>query len=122
MGSQQQRSCVGRDQPGIECRFHTAIYVAELTVDDAAVTAQAKAQLGYKGKARSRTLVVKMALLLNGLETCSNSARARTFVPAPGSSTWASTTSETNCVGPNRGSGWSVAARASTFSIGSACA
>jgi hypothetical protein len=22
--SQQQRSCVGGDQPGIECRFHTA--------------------------------------------------------------------------------------------------
>jgi hypothetical protein len=24
--SQQQRSCVGGDQPGIECRFHTATF------------------------------------------------------------------------------------------------
>jgi hypothetical protein len=46
-----------------------AVYVAELTIDDKAVIAQAKAKLGYKGKARSRKSVVKMALLLNGVES-----------------------------------------------------
>jgi hypothetical protein len=46
-----------------------AVYVAELTIDDKAVIAQGKAELGYKGKARSRKSVVKMALLLNGVET-----------------------------------------------------
>lgn len=46
-----------------------AVYVAELTVDDKAVIAQAKAKLGYKGKAKSRKSVVRMALLLNEVET-----------------------------------------------------
>jgi hypothetical protein len=46
-----------------------AVYLAELTIDDAAVIARAKAELGYKGKARSRKSIVKMALLLNGVET-----------------------------------------------------
>jgi hypothetical protein len=46
-----------------------AVYVAELTIDDKAVIAQATAKLGYKGKARSRKSVVKMALLLNGVES-----------------------------------------------------
>lgn len=46
-----------------------AVYVAELTIDDEKVIAQAKKKLDYKGKARSRKSVVKMALLLNGVET-----------------------------------------------------
>ena len=45
------------------------VYVAELTIDDAKVIEQAKKKLAYKGKARSRRSVVKMALLLNGVET-----------------------------------------------------
>lgn len=46
-----------------------AVYVAELTIDDKAVIARAKAELAYKGKARSRKSVVRMALLLNGVDT-----------------------------------------------------
>ncbi|MFG1230396.1 SMEK domain-containing protein [Xanthobacter wiegelii] len=46
-----------------------AVYAAELTIDDMAVITQARAELGYKGKARSRKSIVKMALLLNGVET-----------------------------------------------------
>jgi hypothetical protein len=46
-----------------------AVYVAELMIDDKTVIAQAKAKLAYKGKARNRRSVVKMALLLNGVET-----------------------------------------------------
>ncbi|SEI96021.1 hypothetical protein SAMN05518849_1022 [Sphingobium sp. AP50] len=46
-----------------------AVYVAELTIDDKAVIAQAKAQLGYRGKARGRRPIVKMALLLNDVHT-----------------------------------------------------
>jgi len=52
-----------------QVRLPKAVYVAELTIDDKAVIAQAKAELGYRGKARSRKSVVKMALLLNGVET-----------------------------------------------------
>ncbi len=52
-----------------EIRVPDAVYVAELTIDDKAITAQAKSELGYRGKARSRKSVVKMALLLNGVET-----------------------------------------------------
>jgi hypothetical protein len=52
-----------------QIRLPEAVYVAELTIDDKAVIARAKAKLGYKGKARSRKSVVKMALLLNGVET-----------------------------------------------------
>lgn len=46
-----------------------AVYVAELTIDDETVIARGQAELGYKGKARSRKSVVKMALLLNGVDT-----------------------------------------------------
>lgn len=46
-----------------------AVYVAELTIDETAVIARAKTELGYKGKARSRQSIVRMALLLNGVET-----------------------------------------------------
>lgn len=46
-----------------------AVYVGELTIDDAAVIARAKAELGYRGMARGRKSIVKMALLLNGVET-----------------------------------------------------
>lgn len=50
-------------------RLPKAAYVAELTIDDKAVIARAKAELNYKGKAKSRKSVVKMALLLNGVES-----------------------------------------------------
>jgi len=46
-----------------------AVYVAELTIDDKKVIAQGTAKLGYKGQARGRKSVVKMALLLNDVET-----------------------------------------------------
>ncbi|QGY01606.1 SMEK domain-containing protein [Methylobacterium mesophilicum SR1.6/6] len=46
-----------------------AAYVAELTIDDKAVISRAKRELNYKGYAKSRKAVVKMALLLNGVET-----------------------------------------------------
>ena len=46
-----------------------AVYVAELVIDDKKVIAQAKKKLAYKGMAKSRRSVVKMALLLNGVET-----------------------------------------------------
>ncbi|WP_315747605.1 MULTISPECIES: SMEK domain-containing protein [unclassified Bradyrhizobium] len=46
-----------------------AVYVAELTIDDEKVIAQGKAKLGYKGQAQSRKSVVKMALLLNDVQT-----------------------------------------------------
>jgi hypothetical protein len=52
-----------------QIRFPEAVYVAELTIDDKAVITQAKTKLSYKGKARSRKSVVKMALLLKGVET-----------------------------------------------------
>ncbi|MBM6584409.1 hypothetical protein ILT44_29890 [Microvirga sp. BT689] len=52
-----------------QIRLPKFVYVAELMIDDKAVIAQAKAELGYKGKARSRKSIVKMALLLNGVET-----------------------------------------------------
>ena len=50
-------------------RLPEAAYVAELTIDDQSVIARAKAELNYKGKAKSQRSVVKMALLLNGVET-----------------------------------------------------
>jgi hypothetical protein len=50
-------------------RLPDAVYVAELTIDDKRVIAQGKAKLNYGGKARSRKSVVKMALLLNDVET-----------------------------------------------------
>jgi len=46
-----------------------AVYVAELSIDDKKVIAEAKIKLSYKGHARSRKAVVKMALLLNGVDT-----------------------------------------------------
>jgi hypothetical protein len=52
-----------------QIRLPEVVYVAELTVSDKAVIAQAKTKLNYQGKARSRRSVVKMALLLNGVET-----------------------------------------------------
>ncbi len=50
-------------------RLPVAVYVADLAIDDAAVIARARKTLSYKRKARSRRSVVKMALLLNGVET-----------------------------------------------------
>ena len=52
-----------------EIQLPEAVYVAELTIDDTAVIAQARAELNYRGYAKSRRAVVKMALLLNGVET-----------------------------------------------------
>ncbi|WFU52366.1 SMEK domain-containing protein [Bradyrhizobium pachyrhizi] len=52
-----------------QIRLPKTVYVGELTIDDKKVIAQAKTKLGYKGKARSRRSVVKMALLLNGVES-----------------------------------------------------
>ncbi|KAA2235976.1 SMEK domain-containing protein [Salinarimonas soli] len=52
-----------------QIRLPEAVYVAELTIDDKAVIAKAKAELSYKGMARGRKSVVKMALLLNSVET-----------------------------------------------------
>lgn len=52
-----------------EIQLPGAVYVADLMIDDKAVAARAKAELGYKGMARSRKAVVKMALLLNGVDT-----------------------------------------------------
>ena len=42
------------------------IYVAELLIDEKDVVNRSQAELGYKGKARSKRSIVKMALLLNG--------------------------------------------------------
>jgi hypothetical protein len=50
-------------------RLPQAVYVAELTIDDKEVIAQARKSLSYRGKARSRNSVVKMALLLNDVHT-----------------------------------------------------
>lgn len=44
-------------------------YIAQLTIDDQSVIARAKVELNYKGRAKSQKSVVKMALLLNGVET-----------------------------------------------------
>ena len=50
-------------------RMPRAVYVAELTINDKEVIAQARRSLSYKRKTRSRTSVVKMALLLNDVHT-----------------------------------------------------
>lgn len=50
-------------------RLPQAVYVAELTIDDKRVIAEARKSLSYRGKARSRNSVVKMALLLNDIHT-----------------------------------------------------
>lgn len=52
-----------------EIRLPEAVYVAELTIDDKAVIARAKAELSYRGYAKGRRAVVKMALLLNEVQT-----------------------------------------------------
>ena len=41
-----------------------AVHVAELAIDDKAVIAQAKSELGYGGRSKNRRSTVKMALLL----------------------------------------------------------
>lgn len=46
-----------------------AVQVAELAIDDKAVIAQAKSELGYGGRSKNRRSTVKMALLLEGVET-----------------------------------------------------
>jgi hypothetical protein len=46
-----------------------AIYVAELTIDDKAVIARAKAELNYGGRSKSKRSTIKMALLLEEIET-----------------------------------------------------
>jgi hypothetical protein len=52
-----------------EIQLPETVYVAELMIDEAAVIARGKAELGYKGNAPSRASIVRMALLLNGVET-----------------------------------------------------
>lgn len=46
-----------------------AVYVADLAIDDKAIITRAKAELGYGGRSRKRRSTVKMALLLEGVET-----------------------------------------------------
>lgn len=46
-----------------------SVYVAELTIDDKAVITRAKAELNYGGRSTNRRSTVKMALLLEGVET-----------------------------------------------------
>ncbi|RYF20177.1 MAG: hypothetical protein EOO77_08560 [Oxalobacteraceae bacterium] len=46
-----------------------AVYVAELTIDDKTVVERAKVELSYRGYAKGRRAVVKMALLLNDVQT-----------------------------------------------------
>ncbi|TWB77214.1 hypothetical protein FBZ87_10326 [Nitrospirillum amazonense] len=50
-------------------RLPQAVYVGELTINDKEVIEQARNSLSYQGKARSRSSVVKMALLLNDVHT-----------------------------------------------------
>lgn len=50
-------------------RLPEAVHVAELAIDDKEVLSRARTELNYGGKARSRRSIVKMALLLNGVET-----------------------------------------------------
>lgn len=50
-------------------RLPEAVHVAELAIDEKEVLSRARAELNYGGKARSRRSIVKMALLLNGVET-----------------------------------------------------
>jgi hypothetical protein len=45
------------------------VYVAELSIDEKAVIREAKASLNYKGRASGKKSIVKMALLLNGVDT-----------------------------------------------------
>jgi len=45
------------------------IYVADLAVDEKTVLERAKAELGYKRKTRKKRSIVKMALVLNEVET-----------------------------------------------------
>ena len=52
-----------------EIRLPEAVYVAELTINDKAVIERAKAELSYRGYAKGRRAVVKMALLLNDVQT-----------------------------------------------------
>jgi len=52
-----------------EIRLPEAVYVAELMIDDKAVIERAKAELSYRGYAKGRRAVVKMALLLNDVKT-----------------------------------------------------
>lgn len=50
-------------------RLPEAVHVADLAIDDKEVLSRARVELNYGGKARSRRSIVKMALLLNGVET-----------------------------------------------------
>ncbi len=50
-------------------RLPSSFWVAELALDDKAILERAKVELAYKGKAKGRRSVVKMALLLQGITT-----------------------------------------------------
>lgn len=52
-----------------EIRLPDAVYVAELTINDKAVVERAKVELSYRGYAKGRRAIVKMALLLNDVQT-----------------------------------------------------
>lgn len=53
----------------LEVNLPTDVYVGELSIDEKAVKSRAKEELGYRGRARSTKSVVKMALLLEGIDT-----------------------------------------------------
>ncbi|MCF6445681.1 SMEK domain-containing protein [Nereida sp. MMG025] len=52
-----------------EIELPTDVYIGELSIDEKVVTARAKKELGYRGRARSTKAIVKMALLLEGMDT-----------------------------------------------------
>jgi len=50
-------------------RLPASVWVGELAIDDKTVIERAKAELSYQGKAKGRRSVIKMALLLQGVQT-----------------------------------------------------
>jgi hypothetical protein len=52
-----------------EVELPKSVYVAELAIDDKAVAARAKAELNYGGRSTNRRSIIKMALLLEGIDT-----------------------------------------------------
>lgn len=52
-----------------EISLPEAVYVADFTTNDKAVIERAKAELSYRGYLKGRRALVKMALLLNDVQT-----------------------------------------------------
>lgn len=50
-------------------RLPASVWVGELSIDDRAVIERAKVELSYQGKAKGRRSIIKMALLLQGVQT-----------------------------------------------------